>query len=366
MLKEIPYLDLSVKDTKLKAELLDAVNRVLTHGRLILGPEVIELEHSIASYCGRKHAVGVSSGSDALSLALTSLGIGPGDEVITTPMSWIATANAITLCGAKPVFVDVSEDFNINPDLIPAAITSRTKAILPVHYTGKVCDMPKIMDIAKAHNLFVIEDAAQAFGSTHKGAMAGSFGDIACFSMNAMKVFNAFGDAGAVVCNDDELNKKLTILRYAGTVDKEDCHYPSSNSRMDTIQAAMLLVNLKGLGDKIAKRRRIASQYSESLKNLVTCPYDDSDSLHTYYTYTIICEERDELKRFLQSKAIECKIRHPILMPQHKAYQRFSTPPLPIAEYLVKQILCLPNHENLSPNEVETISSYIKEFYDAR
>lgn len=366
MLTEIPYLDLSVKDPKLKADLLAAVERVLTHGRLVLGPEVDDLERSIASFCKRKNAVGVSSGSDALFLALRSLEIGPEDEVITTPMSWIATANAITLCGANPVFVDIAEDLNINPDLISAAITPRTKAILPVHYTGKVCDMSKIMDIAKAHNLFVIEDAAQAFASKYKGAMAGSFGDLACFSMNAMKVFNAFGDAGAIVCDDDDLNKKLHILRYAGTVDKEDCHIPSSNSRIDTIQAAMLLVSLNGLEDKIAKRRRIAFRYSENLKDFVTCPSDDENSYHTYYTYTIICKSRDELKSFLHSKGIECKIRHPILMPHHRAYKSSHTASFPVAEKLVKEILCLPNHENMTTDEVDIISGYIKGFYDAR
>lgn len=361
----IPFLDLSVKDAGLKQELLDAVDRVLTHGRIVLGPEVDEFEERIASFCQQKYAVGVNSGTDALYLALRSLDVGPGDEVITTPMSWIATLNAIVLCGATPVFVDIRDDLNINPDLIPDAITPRTKVILPVHFTGKLCDMPRIMDIANQHGVMVVEDAAQAFGASLNKAPAGSFGLVNSFSMNPMKVFNAYGEAGAVVTDDQQLWDKLVSLRYAGTVDREDCHYPSINGRIDTIQAAMLLVNMGYIQEKIVRRRANAQFYTESLGEVVICPWEDEGYHDVYYNYTIISERRDQLRDYLASKGIETKIQHPILMPYHTAYRHLPRAHIPIAEHLVERILCIPSHENLKIDEADYIAGCIKEFYGA-
>ena len=361
---EIAYRDLSVNDTGLRSELVSAVEKVLAHGRIILGPEVEAFEKKIAMYCKKKWAVGVGSGTCALYLALRSLGVGFGDEVITTPLSWIATFNAITLCGADPVIVDINEDLNINPELIPMAITRRTKAIIPVHFTGRMCNMTRINEIASEHGLFVVEDAAQAFGAHKDGNMAGSFGHVNCFSMNPMKVFGGYGEAGAVVTDDNRIYEKLLSLRYAGTVDKEDCHFPSLNGRIDTIQAAMLLIQFKYLNAKIEKHRQIATYYTESLKNIVTCPWDD-DSYHIYYSYTILTEMRDDLKRYLSSKGIETKIQHPILMPYHSAYRNMEVGEMPIAERLVNRILCIPNHEKLTTGETEYIVKSIKEFFMA-
>lgn len=358
----IPYRDLSVKDPVLRNELLQSIERVLTHGRIILGPEVEELERRVAEFCNKKYAVGVNSGTDALYMALRSLDIGLGDEVITTPLSWIATLNAITLCGASPVFVDIGEDLNINVELIPKAITPRTKVMLPVHFTGRLCNMSRIIEIAAQQDIFVVEDAAQAFGAHINGAMAGSFGHVNCFSMNPMKVFCAYGEAGAIVTDDEQIYQKLTSLRYAGTVNKENCHYPSLNGRLDTIQAAMLLVGLKYLRGKIKRRREIARFYTQSLKNTVKCPEED-DSYHSYYSYTIISEKRNELKEYLNSKGIETKIQHPILMPYHRAYRHLPKFHIPVAQRLVNQILCLPNHENLTIEEAEHIVVCIKEFF---
>ena len=199
---KVPFLDLTISNPILKKELLSSIDRVFSHGRIILGPEVQQFEEKIAEYCNRKFAVGTNSGTDALYFALRSLNIGTNDEVITTPLSWIATVNAIVLTGAKPVFVDIKNDLNINPDLIEDAITDKTKAILPVHFTGNMCDMIKINDLAQRNNLIVVEDAAQAFGSKLNDKPSGSFGDIACFSMNPMKVLNAYGEAGAIVTDD--------------------------------------------------------------------------------------------------------------------------------------------------------------------
>ena len=359
---KVPYRDLSVKDPDLKNELMQVVEKVLTHGRILLGPEVEQFEGKIAEYCKKQYAIGMNSGTDAVYLALRSLGIGPGDEVITTPLSWIATLNGIVLCGATPVFADISEDLNINANLIEDLITPKTKAILPVHFTGKLCDIARICEIAKKHNIYVVEDAAQSFGAHIDGNAAGSFGDVNCFSMNPMKVLCAYGEAGAVVTNNEELYQKLLSLRYAGTINKEDCHYPSLNGRLDTIQAAMMLVSLKHIDEKIRKRREVARFYSQELKNSVGCPEFD-DSGHVYYSYTITSDQRDELKEYLDSKGIETKIQHPILMPYHTAYKDLYKCHIPVAERLVSEILCIPNDEHVSMQDAEYVVKSIRSFF---
>jgi len=359
---KVPYRDLSVTDPILKKELIEAVEKVLSHGRIILGPEVGEFEKHIAEYCHKKHSVGVGCGTDALYLSLRALGIGPGDEVITTPLSWIATVNAIVLSGATPVFVDISQDLNIDPEMISDAITSKTKAIIPVHFTGRICKMDRIMDIAEKHNLFVVEDAAQAFGAHLKGITTGAFGDIGCFSMNAMKVFCSYGEAGALVTDDDDLYQKLISYRYNGTINKEDCHTPSINARIDTVQAAMMNVNLNYLEKRILRIREISKFYNDNLKDLVVCPLED-DSFHTYYSYTIIPENRDDLMVHLNKNGIETKIQHPILMPYHTAYRdRFPKYQIPVAEKLVDRIICIPNHDKMSDDQVEYVTATINNF----
>ena len=359
---KIPYRDLSVTDTQMRKELLLAVEKVLQHGMILLGPEVEAFEEQVAQFCQKKYAVGVNSGTDALYLSLKSLGIGPGDEVITTPLSWIATTNAIVLCGATPVFVDIGEDLNINADLISDAITDRTKAIIPVHFTGKLCDMDRIMMIAKANNLYVVEDAAQAFGASRNNKMAGSFGHVNCFSMNPMKVYCAYGEAGSIVTDNEDVYHSLLSLRYAGTINKENCHIPSLNGRLDTIQAAMMLINFKYLFQKMERLQEIANYYTNSLQDIITCPEPDG-SFHAFYSYTVITPQRDQLQEYLNSKGIETKIQHPILMPYHIAYKKlFSKIKIPVAGRLVKQILCIPNHEKLQQDEQEYIVKCIKEF----
>jgi len=359
---KVPFLDLSVKDEALKAELLEAVDRVLSHGRFILGPEHDEFERAVAERCRRRHAVGVGSGSDALFLALRALEIGPGDEVITTPLTWVATTNAIVLNGATPVFVDVRDDLNIDPGLIEAAITKRTKAILPVHFTGQCCDMAAILEVAEKHGVAVIEDAAQAFGATYGGRPAGSFGRLACFSMNPMKVFRGYGEAGAVATDDDALKERLTSLRYAGTVNKEDCHWPSINGRLDTLQAAMLLVNLRHIDGKIEARRRVAESYDRLLDSIVSCPIENPACRHTYYSYTIACDGRDALMAFLLARGVETKIQHPFLMPHHAAYRGKFKASIPVAERLVRRILCIPNHEDMTAEDIAYVAGGIKDY----
>lgn len=361
----VPLLDLSVKDPAFREQLLAAVGRVLDHGRFIMGPEHDQFEHTIAAYCERQHCVGVGSGTDALYLALRALDIGPGDEVITTPMTWVATTNAVVLCGATPVFVDIGEDLNMDARLIEAVITPKTKAILPVHFTGQMCDMDAITKIADEHGLVLIEDAAQAFGACDHERRAGSFGRIACFSMNPMKVFNAFGEAGAVVTDDAALANKLRSLRYAGTINKEDCHMPSINGRLDTIHAAMMLVNLERLDEKIESRRRVAAAYREALDGIVDCAKEKDGFLHSFYCFTLFAERRDALRIFLQSRGIETKVQHPFLMPQHTAYRGKFKAHIPVAERLVQKIVCVPAHEDITHEDIAYVSNAIREFYDA-
>lgn len=360
---KIPYRDLSVKNLKLRNDLLAAIEIILSHGRFILGPEHEQFEAEIARYCSRKYCIGVNSGTDALYLALRALDIGIGDEVITTSLSWIATVNAIVLTGATPVFVDITSDLNINTELIKSAITTRTKVVLPVHFTGQMCNMRRIIEIAKKHNLIVIEDGAQAFGATQYGATCGSFGELSCFSMNPMKVYNGFGEAGAILTNNDRLREKLVSLRYNGTINKQDCHYPSLNGRMDTIQAAMLLVNLNYIEEKIEKRRTIAALYNEQLRELVQCPKEHPGNRHIYYAYTVLAERRDELMRYLASNGIETQIQHPIPMPHHTAYKGRFRADIPVCEAMVSRILCLPNQEDITPDVVEYVCRHIRKFY---
>lgn len=360
--KKVPFLDLRVAPEE-RSQLLTAIDQVLQHGRLVIGPEVTLFEETIARYCEKQFAIGMNSGTDSLFLALKALKIGPGDEVITTALSWIATANAIALTGAKVVFADIGNDLNIDPQSVASLITPRTKAILPVHYTGKICNMNALNAIAKPQNIPVIEDAAQAFGATYYGKPAGSLGSIACFSMNPMKIFAACGEAGAVLTDNPEIRDFLTCLRYNGTINKEQCIVTSLNCRLDTLQAAILLVRLKSLESLIAKRRQIAAYYTQHLSSFVTTPSEQKDCRDIYYTYTIQTKERDRLKAFLEEKGIEVKIQHPYLMCQQPIYQKYLERPVPNAARIVKEILCLPIHEKLSLEDQEYVVDCVKGFF---
>lgn len=361
MKKKVPFLDLRL-DINERKELLDAIDAVLIHGRIVLGPEVQELEKQIADYCGRKYAVGVGSGSDALFLGLKSLGIGPGDEVITTSLSWIATANAIALNGATPVFADICDDLNIDPVSVRKMVTSKTKAILPVHFTGKICKMPELIKIADDHNLLLIEDAAQAFGASLHGRRAGSFGEIACFSMNQMKLFGSCGDAGMVVTDSEEIQRKLVALRHNGMVDRTECIQVSLNGRIDTIHAAILLHRLPQVEGIIIKRRQIAAWYDERLNGVVELPCMATGEQDIRFSYQIRTDHRDELMAFLLEKGIETQVQHPILMPKQPAHWVNVRGEFSNAERLVKRILCLPNNEKLSRSDIDYVSDSIIEF----
>lgn len=362
-MKKVAFLDLRVTDVFERDQLIKAISTVMNHGRLVMGPEIEQFENAVAEYCGRKFCVSAASGTDGLFLGVKALNIGEGDEVITTSLSWVATANAIALNGAKPVFADIKDDLNIDPESVVKLITARTKAILTVDYTGRICDMEALEQICKQHNLFLIEDGSQSFGATRNGRRCGSFGVISAISHNAMKVFGALGEAGSILCDDEDLYNRLVSLRYNGTINRETCIEPSLNGRMDTLQAAVLLVRLKNLNNLISARLKNANVYNKRLKDCVTIPVVSDYESHVYYTYTILTPQRDSLRSYLEELGIETKIQHPMLMPEHPAYLKNVVGDFMNAQRLSKQYLCIPIHEKLTPDEVEYIANSILKFF---
>jgi len=359
----VRFLNLSIEG-KEKETLIGAIEKIFKHGILVNGPEVAEFESAVADYCGRKYAVGVNSGTDALYLGLRALGIGDGDEVITTSFSWIATANAVALTGAKPVFADICDDLNIDIQKIEKLITTKTKAIMPVHYTGKIANMEQITKIAKKHNLLVIEDGSQAFGATKNGKVSGSFGDMACFSLNPMKILAGCGEAGVVLTDDEGIRDRLVMLRYNGTINKETCLEPGLNGRLDTMQAAILLERLKTVDGILQKRRANAKLYNELLGKCkqIVLPLDSSYE-DAYYTYTIQLDDRDVLMAYLGEFGIETKIYHPILMPFQPAYEGKTVADTANAEIVISKILCLPIHEKLNYDDIAFVAEKVGSFF---
>ena len=360
--------DLRVTDSELKNDLMNSFERVLDHGMLFLGPEVEELENLIAKYIGKKYAVGVGSGSSALYIALKACGIGPGDEVITTPLTWIITVNAIAACGAIPVFADVQHDFNIDPKSIEERITSKTKAIVPMHYGGHMCDMESICNIAEKNNLIIVEDAAQAFSGQLNGKKAGSFSLVAGISMNPMKVFGGYGEAGVAVTDDENIYVKLKQLRHAGTASDikkgvtNECLHVSLNHKMDTINAALLLVAFKYLPEKQKIREMIAERYDLELSSDVGRQGYLAGEKHARYVYVIKHKYRDKLKTFLNDNDIETKIMNEPLACDAPVYVKNNHHKLPTARMMLANSLVIPSHEKLSSFQIDHVISKIHEF----
>jgi len=361
--KNVRFLNLSLKNKKEKAIYLNAISKVLDHGYLVMGPEIELLENKISIFCKRKYCISANSGTDALYLAIKSLGYEPGSEVITSSLSWIATANAISLNHLTPVFCDIGYDLNMDPGNIESLISNKTKAILAVNYTGKICDMDKLISICKKNKIDLIEDGSQSFGAKYKGRINGSFGKISAISHNPMKVFGALGESGSILVDQSRLREKLISLRYNGTINKEKCIYPSLNGRMDTIQAAVLIEKMKLLKSVIKKRRTNASYYSSELNNILELPIEKKYEKDVYYTYTIKSDKRNKLMNYLNQKGIETKIQHPLLMPQQPAYKKNVKGSFKNAEKIIKTVLCIPIHENLKESELEYVTKVIKSFY---
>ena len=366
-LEPIPAEDLTRQFEYIGDEVRAAIERVLPGGRYVLGPELIAFEQEYAAFCGTRYAIGVSNGTDALQLALAACGIGPGDEVITVPNTYIATVFAITYQGALPVFVDALPDtFNMNPALLEAAITERTRAIIPVHMYGQPCDMQPIMAFARKHDLRVIEDAAHAHGAYYQGVSAGSFGDLGCFSFYPKKTFGALGDAGAIVTSDAALNERVLQLRYMGQKVKHYHEMIGYQKRMDELHAAILRVKLPYLRGWLTRRQQIAARYNELLADVpVVTPYVAPERTHSYYLYTILAPRRDELYDYLARQGIGSQVIYPVPVPDQGAYrdQPLRCGPIPVARSLVGQILSLPVFPELRDDEIERIAAAIRAFY---
>lgn len=363
----IPILDLKAQYESIKDEINAAMAGVLESTQFILGPAVRDLEQRVAAYCGCQYGVGVASGTDALRLTLTALGIGSGDEVITTPFTFIATANTISHCGARPVFVDIDpRTYNIDPAAIEAAITRHTKAIVPVHLYGQPADMDPIMELAEAHGLCVIEDAAQAIGARYRGRRVGSIGHAGCLSFYPTKNLGAYGDGGMMVTNDAVLAEEVDILRRQGGKKKYHAEVLGFNSRLDSLQAAILGVKLKYLDTWNEARRQVAQRYNELLANLpVTTPYESPDVYHVYHQYTIRALERDALAAYLKERGIRTMVYYPVPLHLQGLYADlgYGEGSLPASEAAGREVLSLPMYPELTEAQQMEIASAIREFY---
>lgn len=360
---KIRYQDLTVKDRNRKKNYINAFKKIMDSGIFLMGKELENLENKLAKKFNRKYCVGTGSGTDALYLALRAIGLNKGHEVITTPLSWVSTSNVILLNNAKPVFVDIKNDFNIDVDKIERKITKKTKAILFVNFTGNSCNFTKLIKIAKKYKLKLIEDAAQSYGSINNKKKSGSIGDISCFSMNPMKVLPSLGEAGMILTNNKDYYEKIKILRYVGTINKNNCIYPSLNFKMDTIQAAFINENLKYVDNKIKKRNNIAKIYIENLTKKVIAPKIENNKLHSFYSFTILANNRNKLMSHLKKKGIETKIQHSPLIPHQKAFLKYYKKDIPNAEKIVKKILCLPIRDELTQKNINYIVNSINNFY---
>lgn len=344
-----------------------AVGAVIDHGRFVLGPEVAEFERRFAGLCGVPFAVGVNSGTDALMLALRALGVGPGAEVITVPNSFVASVGCITLLGARPVLVDVRDDYTIDPDRIAAAVTPRTKAILPVHLTGRPCDMEPILAIARRHQLVVVEDCAQAVLAEYRDHPVGSFGAIGCFSFHPLKTLNALGDGGALTCHDPEMHERLAVMRNLGLRTRDDCVMWSGNSRLDTVQAAMLLVKLRYVQEWTDCRRRHAAAYRARLAGIpqVRVPEDLPSQKSVYHTFVVEADERDRLRASLAERGIGTAVHYPVPIHLTTAGRDlgYAAGSFPVAERQASRVVSLPVHPDLTPDQIDRVCEGIRAFY---
>ena len=362
---KVSYVDFSQQYAQQREKILDSLDQTMASGQYILGEAVQQFEKSFAQLCQTKYAIGVANGTDALVLSLKAFGIGQGDEVITTPNSWISSASCIALVGATPVFVDVRDDQNMDPVQLEKAITPQTKAVIPVHLTGKIADMEAILEIAAQNKLAVIEDAAQAVGAKYKGKMAGSIGQLGCFSLHPLKNLNGAGDAGAIVTSDSKLAEKLLLLRNHGLKSRDEILFWGYNSRLDSLQASILNCRLPELSQVIEQRRQFATIYRNKLEHVVGCPDDAVGCYDTYHLFVIQTPQRDHLKSFLDKQGIQTSIHYPVpihLQPCAK-YLGYRPGSFVNVEQQSKQILSLPIHNGLLESEVEWVADSIVDFF---
>ena len=368
----IPFLDLKAINAQYRDELVDACTRVIDSGWYIGGSELEQFEQQFANYCGTKYAIGVANGLDALILTLRAwkeLGkLKEGDEVIVPSNTYIASILAISANNLTPVLVEPCVDsFNIDPKKIETAITSKTKAILPVHLYGQLADMPAIMDIAKSYNLLVLEDSAQAHGACLDGKKAGSWGDASGFSFYPGKNLGALGDAGAITTSDEELANTLRALRNYGSHEKYKNLFQGVNSRLDDIQAAMLNVKLSHLDAEIAHRRKVANAYFDGINNkAIILPTKENDSAHVWHVFVIRCERRDELQKYLADNGVQTLIHYPVPPHQQPAYKEWNALSYPIAEKIHVEVLSLPIGPMLTEIEINLVIDLLNQWNNKR
>lgn len=375
----VPFLDLKAQYAAIKDEIHAAVGEVMENTAFAGGPFVAGFEKEFAKFCNCKHAVGVGNGTDALWLSLLALGIGPGDEVLTVPDTFIATAEAITYCGAKPVFVDVDpKTYNMDPNKLedclknrlasnPSPLSPRPKAIIPVHLFGQTADMDPILAIARAYGLHVVEDACQAHGAEYKGRKAGSMGAAGCFSFYPGKNLGAYGEAGAVVTNDDAIAEKIRIFRDHGQSKKYHHNVIGWNARMDGIQGAVLSVKLKYLAGWNESRRAHAREYTRLLSPMegVLLPLEADYARHVFHIYAIRIKQRDQLMARLAERGISCGIHYPVPVHLQVAYRSLGLAEgsYPVAEKCAAEFLSLPMYPELTSEQIKRVADEIKGFY---
>ncbi len=367
---KIPFLDLGAQNAPLLGEINQAIQEVIASSAFAGGPFVESFEKDFAEYCDARFAIGVGSGTEAIWLSLLALGIGPGDEVITVPNTFIATAEAITYCGARPVFVDVDErTYTMDSSWLEKALTPNTKAIIPVHLFGQTADMDPILAFARKHGLFVIEDACQAHGATYKGKRAGTLGNVGCFSFYPGKNLGAFGEAGAIVTDDVMLRDKLRVLRDHGQVRKYHHSMIGWNCRMDGIQAAVLQVKLRYLEQGNQLRRSHARHYKEAFGNThgIGLPLEMSDHRHVYHIYAIRVQNRDCVMRILNEREIGCGVHYPLPLHLQEAYRSlgYRHGAFPVAEQTSAEFVSLPIYPELVAAQVEIIVQHVREIASA-
>lgn len=365
-MQKIPFGNLKKQYLSIKKELDQAIARVMNSGWYILGKEVEAFEKEFAGYCKVKHCVGVGNGMEALQISLLALGVGEGDEVITTPLSAAATSIAIIHIGAKPVFVDINPNtYNIDVDKIEKAITRKTKAIIPVHLYGQMVDMQKIRQIAKKHKLAVVEDCAQAHGASLDGIKAGAWGDVGAFSFYPSKNLGAYGDGGCVVTNNKKIAEKVRALRDYGQMGRYEHKYIGLNSRLDELQAAILRVKLRHLNKWNAQRRKMAKLYSKLLVDtpLVLPRVVGGNASHVWHLYVVRTKKRNQLQRYLVKHGISTQIHYPKALTDQPVIKSASKGRCPQAKRIVRDILSLPLYPELGKGEIKYICQKIKDFF---
>ena len=363
---KVELIDLRDRFKEERKAIIKIVEKVLSKGNLILTKEVQNFEKSICKFTGAKFCLGLNSGTDALMMSLWSSGIKKGDEVITSPISFVATANSIIHVGAKPVFVDVGDDLNINPDLIEAAITKNTKAIMPVHWTGRVCEMDKIIKIAKKYKLKIIEDAAQATGAYYKGRHAGTFGKISAFSTHPLKNLNALGDGGFIITNEKKLYDKIKLYRSHGLEGRDDAKIIGVNSRLDSLNAEVLSFRLKKLKNIINRRKKNINYYKKYIKtDKVKILSDGKNEKNAYVMFVVLAENRNKLQEYLKKFNIQSLLYYPTPLHLHNSmkYLGYKKGNLINAERITSKVISFPHHQHLTEKQIKFVSEKINKFY---